>query len=205
MRSHPAPHLHPAPHRLLALVALGLVLGSGSVGCSSGDRSPDDDDLLPPRDVHVFPPPRWTDGPDRSDRPGQPPLPPETTAEPIPPEREPPTQTPLTLAAVHAGILQPSCGTCHIEASPPAGGLYLALDAGLPDRLLAPSIQLPAMARIRPGDPDASYLLHKVDGTHENVGGTGERCPLGGPPLSTVLRDRLVHWIDQQPDPQTLR
>ncbi len=37
-----------------------------------------------------------------------------------------------------------------------------------------------SLVRIAPGDPPASYLVHKIEGTQASVGGSGVRMPLGG-------------------------
>lgn len=57
-----------------------------------------------------------------------------------------------------------------------------------------PSSQLPTMPFIKPGDPDRSYLLHKLLGTHLGVGGNGAAMPPGGP-LKAATLDMLRVWI----------
>ena len=59
------------------------------------------------------------------------------------------------------------------------------------------SAQLPAMLRIRPGEPDNSYLVRKVQGTHRSVGGSGERMPLGQPSLSQATVDLIRRWVTE--------
>lgn len=121
------------------------------------------------------------------------------------PSRVPPDPRPPSLAEVHAQVLRPDCGACHIDRSPPAGNLFLRQDAQLADRLLAPSTQAPHLSLVQPGDPLASYLFLKVDGTHVDAGGRGERCPVGGDALPPTSRDLLWDWIDSQSDPDRLR
>jgi len=36
---------------------------------------------------------------------------------------------------------------------------------------------LPAMKRVNPGEPQSSYLTHKLWGSHREVGGSGSRIP----------------------------
>jgi hypothetical protein len=56
--------------------------------------------------------------------------------------------------------------------------------------------QATPMNRIEPGDPTQSYLMHKLDGTHESAGGSGLRMPRSGPPyLSDSDRDTIRGWI----------
>ena len=51
-----------------------------------------------------------------------------------------------------------------------------------------------ALARIEPGDPTASYLIHKILGTQGTVGGSGQRMPLGGTSLTKGVIDIIRAW-----------
>ncbi len=55
--------------------------------------------------------------------------------------------------------------------------------------------QLAGMMRVRPGQPDQSYLVHKIQGTQASAGGTGNRMPLGGTPLTQAQIDTIRDWI----------
>ena len=57
------------------------------------------------------------------------------------------------------------------------------------------SAELPAMLRVGPGQPDNSYLLHKIQGTQLSVDGSGDRMPLGQPALSQSTIDLIRRWI----------
>ncbi len=67
-------------------------------------------------------------------------------------------------------------GTCH-AGDEPFEGLVLTEDASWDALVDVPSNQVPTMRRVAPGDPDGSYLLHKLRGTHATVGGTGNAMP----------------------------
>jgi hypothetical protein len=73
-----------------------------------------------------------------------------------------------------------SCVTCHTTVGrTPAAGLTLE-SATAYDRLVGiASTQRPALPRVAPGDPENSYLLHKIDG---RSGIIGRRMPFNGPP-----------------------
>jgi hypothetical protein len=45
--------------------------------------------------------------------------------------------------------------------------------------------------RVEPGDPDGSYLIHKLEGT----AAVGGRMPLGGTPLDQETIDTIRDWI----------
>jgi hypothetical protein len=89
-----------------------------------------------------------------------------------------------------------SCATsgCH---GGPEYSTGLDLSAGQAHGLLVgqDSTQLPSMKLVAPGEPEASYLLHKVRGTHEEVGGSGELMP---PPFGLADADlaSIVAWIE---------
>ena len=52
-----------------------------------------------------------------------------------------------------------------------------------------------ALRRVRPGLPDSSYLVHKIQGTQASVGGSGEQMPLGNCCLSQAQIDVIRAWI----------
>lgn len=86
---------------------------------------------------------------------------------------------------------------CHMQG--PDGTMeadYMQLNAPAIDRLVdVASVEVPEMARIAPGDRQRSYLWHKISGTHESVGGTGDSMP---PTLTLSAEDKetIGRWID---------
>ncbi|MCB9674953.1 MAG: hypothetical protein H6737_07545 [Alphaproteobacteria bacterium] len=91
-------------------------------------------------------------------------------------------------------ILQNPCAVCHSDL----------LAAGQLNLLVQPRENLvneravgnPTMFRVVPGDPDASYLVHKLRGTHLEVGGTGERMPGPGYADLQLWQIQMVEeWI----------
>jgi len=95
----------------------------------------------------------------------------------------------VLLSAHVQPILTARCTGCHGGGTPSAG---LDLTASHGTTVNVASTQVPAMMLIAPGDPDASYLVDKVQGTH-TVGGL---MPLGGMPLSITDRALLRKWIE---------
>lgn len=87
-------------------------------------------------------------------------------------------------------------GGCHASTSP-AANQSLAEGLAYMNTVNVPSEELPSMDRVEPGDPDQSYLVHKVQGTHLDVGGSGLRMPRGLEPLSDDQITRIRTWIQQ--------
>jgi methionine-rich copper-binding protein CopC len=88
-------------------------------------------------------------------------------------------------------ILTPSCTACHVGANAPQG---LRLDAGNSYAMLVnvASTEVPALLRVNPGNPDASYLVQKIQGN----AAVGARMPANGPPfLSQAQIDLVRTWI----------
>jgi hypothetical protein len=88
-------------------------------------------------------------------------------------------------------IFTPICSTCHIGGGAPVG---LRLDEGNSYALLVnvASAEVPALLRVNPGNPNASYLVQKLEGT----AAVGARMPANGPPFLPQDRIDLVRrWI----------
>lgn len=97
-----------------------------------------------------------------------------------------------TLSSIQERIFSPICAAaCHTGASAPLG---LALDAGVARANLVgvASVEQPAMLRVRPSQPDSSYLIWKLEG---RAGITGGRMPLGLAPLTAEELNAIRQWI----------
>lgn len=103
-------------------------------------------------------------------------------------------------AEIQNTIFTPICTGCHAGANAPAG---LRLESGASYALLVgvASTEVPAVMRVSPGNPDASYLVQKIEGT----AAVGGRMPLGGPPLSAANIALVREWIaDGAPAPASV-
>ena len=91
-------------------------------------------------------------------------------------------------------ILDAHCLQCHAKEMPQAD---LVLEDGQAIAMLvgAKSGQAP-MLRVAPGDPGASYLVHKLKGTHLDVGGAGMGMPLTEGRY-TALDARSITTVEQ--------
>jgi mono/diheme cytochrome c family protein len=94
-----------------------------------------------------------------------------------------------------APVFRTQCATCHMTGEEP-GGMKLYPSAAYASIVNVPSQQSP-IARVTPGKPQESYLLHKLEETHLEVGGSGVRMPFAQPPLSEDTRQRIRLWIEQ--------
>jgi hypothetical protein len=109
-------------------------------------------------------------------------------------ETPPPGDDPFT--TIQQTIFTPICTTCHAGAQAPVG---LRLEDGVSYTMLVdvPSAQVPGLRRVAPGDPDNSYLVHKVEGT----AAVGRRMPLGLSPLDQEQIDLIRQWIAAGAEP----
>lgn len=112
-----------------------------------------------------------------------------------------PNLTP-TFASIQSDILEASdssgralCIGCHTNVGrAPAGGINLIRDVAYDQMVNVPSVQRPGTLRVVPGNPDASYLIQKLEGT---PGIVGLRMPRNGPPYLTQGQLMIVRrWIE---------
>ena len=96
-----------------------------------------------------------------------------------------------TLAGIQDNIFNPICTRCHTGA---AGPLGLVLDEGVARQNLVDvtSVERPELRRVEPGDPELSYIVWKIEGRPEIVGG---QMPLGLTPLSAEQIAAIRGWI----------
>jgi mono/diheme cytochrome c family protein len=89
-----------------------------------------------------------------------------------------------------------ACANCH---NPNGGafrqvGLDLSSDAAYNLLVGVPSVERPGMLRVAPGDPENSYLMHKIEG---RPGIVGLRMPRSGPPYLTDGQIQIIRrWIE---------
>jgi len=100
--------------------------------------------------------------------------------------------TPLVpeLQSIQQNVFTPICAACHAGSSAPLG---FRLDEGFAYDMLVntASVEVPALLRVSPRNPDQSYLIQKLEG-HAAVGG---QMPLGQAPLPQATIDVIREWI----------
>jgi hypothetical protein len=102
--------------------------------------------------------------------------------------------------SIQANIFTPICSVCHVGGSAPEG---LLLDAANSFNLLVsvPSTEVPSLLRVKPGDPDNSYIIQKLEG-HAAVGGQMPLgCPMAQPCLTTSTIAFIRQWITDGAQP----
>lgn len=85
------------------------------------------------------------------------------------------------------------CTQCHNAVGSLFNGLNLTNAVAYNNLVNRSSVQRPGSLRVAPGNPDDSYLIHKVEGRAGIVGG---RMPFNGPFLSDGQILVLKRWIE---------
>lgn len=108
-----------------------------------------------------------------------------------PVEPEPPAAS--AFDEIQATIFTPSCALsgCHAGANAQQQ-MDLSEGRSYGSIVGVPSRERPDLLRVDPGDPDASYLLMKIEGA---PGIVGARMPLGRSPLSAAQIALVRSWI----------
>ena len=111
---------------------------------------------------------------------------------PLVPGGSPPPPLSADFESLQANIFTPICSVCHVGSSAPEG---LRLDAANSFSLLVgvPSTEVPSLMRVKPGDPDNSYIIQKLEG-HQAV---GRQMPFGCPTTQPCLPTTTIAFIRQ--------
>jgi len=101
-----------------------------------------------------------------------------------------------TLTQVQTNVFTPRCSGCHNGSNPAGGALPGSMDlragSSFASLVNVASIEQGTLMRVKPNDPDNSYLIHKVEG---KAGITGSQMPLGGPFLDVATIATIRSWI----------
>lgn len=89
---------------------------------------------------------------------------------------------------------RPSCATCHNPTGIAfrAVGLDLSSATAYASLVGVPSREKPGLLRVAPGDPENSYIIHKLEGRADII---GERMPQSGPYLTDGQVSIIKRWI----------
>jgi hypothetical protein len=88
---------------------------------------------------------------------------------------------------------RPACTQCHNAIGSRFNGLDLSASVAYANLVNVASRFRAGAVRVIPGDPQNSYLIHKLEGTAPI---TGVRMPLGGPYLASGQILVIRRWIE---------
>jgi methionine-rich copper-binding protein CopC len=116
----------------------------------------------------------------------------DANGRPLVPGGAPPPPLSADFESIQENIFTPICSVCHAGGSAPEG---LRLDAANSYNLLVgvPSTEVPSLLRVKPGDPDNSYIIQKLEG-HAAV---GAQMPFGCPATQPCLTTSTIAFIRQ--------
>jgi mono/diheme cytochrome c family protein len=103
------------------------------------------------------------------------------------------TAAPVSFQRDVLPIFKQHCMACHISGEE-QGGLALAPRLAHASLVGVPSRES-ALLRVKPGQPEASYLVRKIDGTHQEAGGSGVQMPMGDAGLDAAARETIRRWV----------
>ncbi len=97
-----------------------------------------------------------------------------------------------TFTRVQTEIFTPTCAAigCHDRLGRQQD-LQLSVGSAYSQTVGRPSVEMPQLLRVAPGDPANSYLYRKITG----AGITGDRMPQGGPYLTDAQIKLVRDWI----------
>jgi hypothetical protein len=88
---------------------------------------------------------------------------------------------------------RPACTNCHNAVGSRFNGLDLSPAVSYSNLVNVASRAKAGAVRVIPGDPENSYLIHKLEGRSTIA---GVRMPLGGPFLETGQIQVIERWIE---------
>jgi hypothetical protein len=106
-----------------------------------------------------------------------------------------------TFSSIQANIFETAdlagrvaCTNCHTSTGRnPTGGLNLNHDVAYDQLVNVPSRGKAGATRVIPGDPENSYIIHKLEGRSDIV---GRRMPFSGAPFLTDGQMLIIkRWI----------
>ena len=99
-----------------------------------------------------------------------------------------------TLSSIQSEIFSQQCVRCHSGAGRFLPGIMNLTEGNSYASLVGvTSIEKPALERVAPGDPENSYIIHKLEG---RAGISGVRMPLNGTPLTDGQILVIKRWIE---------
>jgi hypothetical protein len=98
-----------------------------------------------------------------------------------------------TFSNIQQNVFSAICIECHVGNTAPEG-MRLDPQNAFSNLVGVPSVERPDLLRVKPGDPNNSYIIQKLEGGPGIVGG---QMPLNRPPLSQETINAIRLWIAQ--------
>jgi hypothetical protein len=105
----------------------------------------------------------------------------------------PPPPPPVEFKRDIVPLLKVRCAVCHLTGDE-AFGMALYPGAAYKSLVNVPSGESPLL-RVKPGKPDESYVIRKLEGTQAAAGGKGLQMPIDSGPLSPAEIGVIRAWI----------
>ena len=105
----------------------------------------------------------------------------------------------VTLTQLYSNYFGPKCSGCHNGVGNTLPGVqnFSSKSATYSALVNVASILNPAYVRVKPNDPNNSYIILMLKGTAPlQGGGTAPQMPLGGPYLTATQINDFVSWIN---------
>ena len=107
-----------------------------------------------------------------------------------------------TIEDIQAHVFTPICSRCHHGALAPQGLHLSDTQTSYSNLVNVASQEQPQLKRVLPGDPDGSYIIHKLEGTQESGNQMPNGCPSSEPCLDHDTIAVIRQWIaDGAPGP----
>jgi methionine-rich copper-binding protein CopC len=100
-----------------------------------------------------------------------------------------------TLESIQEHVFTPICSVCHTGDGTELPGVQdlTSAQASFDNLVSVASLEVPSLDRVKPGDADASYIIHKLEGADDIV---GDQMPQGMAPLPASTIQAIRAWID---------
>jgi uncharacterized protein (TIGR03118 family) len=105
---------------------------------------------------------------------------------------------PVTLTQLQQQFFTPICSVCHTgQGSTLPGSQNLTAGNTFGQTVNHPSVEKPALFRIKPNDPANSYLIQKIEGAPGIAGSQmPQGCPFTQPCLTQQQIDMFISWVN---------
>ncbi len=96
----------------------------------------------------------------------------------------------VAFAQLYSDLFGAICIQCHVGAAAPLGLRFDDPPTAFEQLTGRVSVEIPTMRLVEPGNPEASYLVWKIEGR-----AGGGRMPLGGRALPVAQIEAIKQWI----------